>query len=366
MFFEYMNSKISEKIRVLVADDSFFMRTYLSEILCNDDAVLVVGTASSGDEVIVLAEKLRPDVITMDYHMPGKNGVEAIAAIMLGGHPLPAIIMISAFSGKEGRNAQRSLNAAGVHIIVKPSGEVSLDMEKIATTVVEKIKEVGFIAVKMRNAYALTHQAVINHEMKSIRVGDTFGGLLVIGASTGGPPLVEHLLSELDPDSGLSVVIVQHMSSSFTRLFAERLNRVTRFHVREARDGDMFLPGIALVIPGGHALTSIHEDEKGLCSLAIKKTPDDVHEVEIDNTMITIAHCFSGPIVGVLLSGMGKDGTAGLKEIHMKGGIALVQDPETATVSAMPYHAMHEIGAEVVSLDALPVRIMTYLQSKSS
>ena len=353
-----------DKIRVLIADDSFFMRTYLTEILRTDNSFDVVGTASSGDEVIILAHELKPDVITMDYHMPGKNGVESIADIMLGDRPLPAIIMLSAFSGEDGQNARKILEESGAHIIVKPSGEVSLDMEKVAGEVIKKIKDVGMIEVKIRKAYTRMHHVAVKREAKKTTQSSPFRGLLVIGASTGGPPLVEHLLAELDPDSGISIVVVQHMSQYFTELFANRLNRVTKFHVREARNGDAFLPGVALVVPGGHSLVSIDEDEIGLCALTLKKSTRDAREVEIDNTMATVARCFSGPVVGVLLSGMGKDGASGLKAINKYGGVALVQDPETATVSAMPYHAIHETGAEVVALENLPMRIMSCLQVK--
>ncbi len=350
------NNTHIEKIRVLIADDSFFIRTYIEELLRLDGAIEVVGTASTGDEVVERARILKPDVITMDYHMPGRNGIEATAAIMLGDRPLPAIIMLSAFAGDDGEKIRRTLQESGAHVLVKPSGEISLDIEKIGSNIVEKIKEIGFIEIKIRHLHTEGHHDV----EKPILPPDAAPiGVLVIGASTGGPPLIEHLLAELDPNLGIAVIIVQHMSVYFTQLFAERLNRVTRFHVREAKNGDSLHCGTALVVPGGHALV-VDGSNKNDTSFLIRQTPEDLREVEIDNTMIAILNGFKGPVVGVLLSGMGADGADGLRAIKERGGLVLVQDPETATVGAMPLHGLQG-GGEVVKLEDIAKRVSDHI-----
>jgi two-component system, chemotaxis family, protein-glutamate methylesterase/glutaminase len=352
-----MHSESSEKIRVLVADDSLFMRTYLVALLRLDPEILIVGTASSGHEVVLLAGELMPDVITMDYHMPRGNGVAATAAIMQGEGPLPAIIMLSAFSGADGEHAKSLLEESGAHVIVKPSGEVSLDIEKIAAEIVKKIKEVGHFQrlARLNDSYVHPDES---HSLRSSHDATT-PRIVVIGASTGGPPLIEHLVAHLDP-SRHSVVIAQHMSKYFTELFAERLNRVTEFEVREAVDGDTLKHGVALVVPGGYALSSrVHQH--GVCTFTIEKILDESREVMIDRTMECIARCHHGGVVGVLLSGMGNDGTEGLRAISAGGGLSLVQDPETATVGAMPLHALLGSGSiAMLAIDDIPARISSH------
>jgi two-component system chemotaxis response regulator CheB len=296
----------------------------------------------------------------MDYHMPGKNGIQAAAAIMLGGEPpLPAVIMLSAFAGEQGKNALTMLRESGAHIVLKPSGEVSLDIEKASLPLLLKIKEIGNVQVKIRQMRERVHHIEHKQLLGTLPLGE-LSGVIVIGASTGGPPLVEHLLSLLEPEWNIAVVVVQHMSPYFTELFAERLNRTTAFAVREAKEGDVLAPGLVLVVPGGFGL-GISEASKStprspaLFSLvpSISNNPED----EIDRTMQTLALTFGARVFGVLLSGMGSDGTIGLQAIKARGGYAIVQDPETAPLASMPEHA---VSAEGLVDAILPVEKIAY------
>ena len=345
-----MNSE--DRIRVLIADDSFFIRRYLAELLATEPEIEIIGTASTGDEVVLLAAKLKPDVITMDYNMPGKNGIEAAAAIMLGERPLPSIIMLSAFLGEGGQEMRRTLEASGAQVIAKPSGELSLDIEKVSLQIVQKIKVEGAVARKIRIASAHKMHAIVDKQIEL--KNQQLRHVVVIGASTGGPPLVEHLLSQIDPALGVSIVIAQHMSKYFTELFAERLNRVTRFTVREAKSDDVLLPGLALVVPGGFAL-DFHNDTDDADKLFLIPTTLAKHEDEIDLTMEAIAISYEWHTCGILLSGMGSDGTKGLHAIKGHGGHTIVQDPLTAIVSSMPTHAMEEGSIDaVLSVENMP------------
>ena len=188
-----MQIELNEKIRVLIADDSFFIRTYLDELLRTRPLVEVVGLASSGTEAVEFAARLKPDVVMMDYHMPGKNGVEATADIMLGKGTLPAIIMLSAFSGEDGAHVRKILLATGAHVIEKPSGEISLDIEKVANIILQKIEDVGHVQVQMRKAFAPAEARA--NSVYCRNDGSPISGVVVIGASTGGPPLVEYLIA---------------------------------------------------------------------------------------------------------------------------------------------------------------------------
>lgn len=355
-----INSENEEKIRVLVVDDSFFIRTYLRELLRGHSNIEVVGLAASGEDAVVLVKSLKPHVVTMDYHLPGKNGIETVAEIMLGDRPLPVIIMVSAFTGSDGVRTKKMIESSGAYAIAKPSGEVSLDLEKISDSLVQKILDVGRIEVKMRKSLKRNkHHAISNEQFTSKII--PLRGVVIIGASTGGPPLVEHLLSALDPHLGISVVVVQHMSDYFTSLFSERLNRVTPFIVREAKDGDTFVSGEVLVAPGGSTLYPLPGDNSSPGKITVQKNALHSPEVAIDNAMITVSECYHGPIVGVILSGMGEDGTEGLKAIRIRGGLSLAQDPKTSTVSGMPKHAIEEAHAEMVELEDLPEYITSFI-----
>lgn len=354
-----MNSQPTEKIRVLIADDSFFIRTYLQELLNASESIEVVGLASSGTEVVELARKLRPHVITMDYHMPGKNGIEATAEIMRDEHPLPAIIMLSAFEGEDGEYVRKTLLSTGAHVIEKPSGEVSLDIEKIARTIVQRIEEVGWTEVRMRHSFAR-----MRHIPEQDRI-TTFSGVVVIGASTGGPSLVEGLIRSLDLYHGISIVVIQHMSAYFTSLFAERLGHVTSFNVHEAKSGDVLLPNNVLIVPGGSFLSATSLPGSPICSFDVIESQTHAPEAQIDNSMRAIAACYRGPIAGVLLSGMGHDGTSGLHALQSRGELCLAQDPETAPVRSMPANAIDSGDAVGVRIEDIPDRIMSHFSRRS-
>ncbi len=362
----------TEHIHVLIADDSTFIRAYLIELLRADPQIEVVGTAATGDDVVMLARDLRPDVITMDYNMPGKNGVEATAAIMLGDQPLPGIIMLSAFEGEEGARVRAMLESSGAHVVAKPSGEVALDIEKVAAELVRKIKEVGVAQLNIRssNSAILPANPPPSSFQRPTASSEALRGVVIIGASTGGPPLVEHLLSLLRPEWGIAVIVVQHMSKYFTELFAGRLDRIVRFSVREAKDGDTFIPGAALVLPGGFAIsgfvdTPAGEQSHGTTPQFVLSESTNHAEDEINRTMESVASHFHGPLFGILLSGMGKDGSEGLRVIKSHGGHTLVQDPKTAMIASMPEHALHEGFVDaVLPIEAIPEWVSKILRGE--
>lgn len=344
-----------EKIRVLIADDSYFVRRYLHELLTQDPDILVIGEAKDGAEAVVMATELHPDVITMDYRMPRKNGLEATAEIMLGSHPLPAVVILSAFAGTDGRETLARLRAAGALVIEKPSGEVSLDIDRIAGSIISTVKKVGDVQRRIR-MYA---RALVDRAGRNVHVRERFPAplaLVVVGASTGGPPLVEHILSSLGGGSDAAIVIVQHMSKYFTELFADRLDRISPTPVHEARDGEELVPGSIVVAPGNSAVVFERVPNfPARVMVRLAPIPEKHDERFIDTTMISAADVFGAASVGILLSGMGNDGTEGLRAIHRKGGITYVQEPSSATVASMPESAIAS-GAvdQVLSLEEIP------------
>jgi two-component system chemotaxis response regulator CheB len=277
---------------------------------------------------------------------------------MLGDQMLPAIIMLSAFDGEDGKQVLNMLRESGAHVLAKPSGEVSLDLEKIAEPIISKIYEVGIQQVKIRKAYAYLE---VHGPKPAQHVAPTDSPLcvVVIGASTGGPPLVEHLLSIFPPTSRVAFVVVQHMSKYFTELFAERLDRTVRHSVHEAKGDDALIPGSALVVPGGFSLarkkSESEESGDGAHRFHLAFPHPDSELGVIDRTMETIAEIYGAHTFGVLLSGMGTDGTLGLRAIKTHGGRTIVQDPETAVVPFMPKSALHEGIVDVaLPLEEIP------------
>lgn len=342
------------KIRVLIADDSYFVRRYLHELLSQDPDIAVVGEAKDGIEVVQLAAELHPDVITMDYRMPRKNGLEATAEIMLGSRPLPAVIILSAFAGTDGRETLDRLRAAGALVIEKPSGEVSLDIDRIADEIVTTVKKVGDVQRRIRMyARALVVRA---NRSKPARTHAAPLAIVVVGASTGGPPLVEHLLASLGEEGDAAFVIVQHMSKYFTELFSERLDRLAPMPVHEASDGEELKPGTITVVPGNSAVT-FEREAAGSPNVRIRVVdlPERRDEHAIDLSMRSAADVFGSAAIGLVLSGMGSDGTDGLAAIRAAKGSTFAQDPLSATVSSMPESAISAGAVDrILGLEEMP------------
>lgn len=342
------------KIRVLIADDSYFVRRYLHELLSQDADIAVVGEAKDGVEVVAMAAELHPDVITMDYRMPRKNGLDATAEIMLGSRPLPAVIILSAFAGTDGRETLERLRSAGALVIEKPSGEVSLDIDRIADEIVTTVKKVGDVQRRIRMyARALVARA---GRATPIRKHSAPLAVVVIGASTGGPPLVEHLLATLGEEESAAFVIVQHMSKYFTELFSERLDRLAPMPVHEAKEGEELLPGTITVVPGNSAVTFDRGAEGGPhIRLHVVELPERRDEHAIDLTMRSAADLFGSATIGMVLSGMGSDGTDGLAAIKEAKGSTFAQDPLSATVSSMPESAISAgIVDRILGIEEMP------------
>jgi two-component system chemotaxis response regulator CheB len=241
-------------------------------------------------------------------------------------------------------------------VLTKPSGEISLDIERSARDIVVKVRQIGKMEQKMKRLFSETHKTSPIKRVAFVpRERSHDSRIIIIGASTGGPPLIERLLSVLDPTSGISVFIVQHMSRYFTELFAERLDRVTDFSVREAKSGELPKEGEALVVPGGMCLEHAYTDEGEPLDALLVTSLEGTHEIEIDRTMKAIAELYGERAIGILLSGMGNDGAEGMAEIKKRGGITIVQHPDDAVVASMPKSALSSADIDhVLSVDEIP------------
>ncbi len=348
-----------KRIRVLIVDDSLFMRAAIAKTLAAGPFD-VVGQAKDGKGALELVGKLLPDVITMDFNMPGMNGAETVRALMQL-HPTP-VVMFSAHTTQGARETFDALAAGAVEFVAKPSGEVSVDLSKIAEELVRKV--IAAASAKPRAAKPLPSASASTSMTRSSSPGfaipvpisrTTLSGglprLAVIAVSTGGPAALSEVIPALPKDLRCAMIVVQHMPAHFTSALAERLDAASAVRVREAADGDRPMPGVVLIAPGDRHLEL---DERGLVMLSDGPLVNGCRPAA-DVTMISAAAIYGRRAAGVVMTGMGKDGAAGALAIKHVEGRTAAQDAATSVIYGMPKAAL-DAGAidDVVALGDLP------------
>jgi len=298
-------------------------------------------------------ETLKPDVITMDIEMPVLDGIGALQEIMQR-CPTP-VVMVSSLTHAGAESTMRCLELGAVDFIGKPSGSISLDIEKVAVEIIAKVKAAAGARLSRRRssqvarpnptsiAPSLPAPPTIVPAKPAIcqlpRRSREKIGVLAIGSSTGGPRALQQLIPMLPADLGVPIVIVQHMPPGFTASLAHRLQQMSSFIVREAVDGDRLRPGEILVAPGGHHLQF---DAGGLARLTDEPPIHGVRPA-VDVTLASLARLYGGRMLAVLLTGMGKDGARAMKQISDMGGMTLAEDESTCVVYGMP-KAAYDLG----------------------
>ena len=380
---------------VLVVDDSQFMQTVVGNALTA--AGYDVCTARTGDEALELVEANEPDVITMDVEMPGMGGLEAVERIM-SRNPTP-ILMLSAHTERGAKATLEALERGALDFLPKSASSSEQNIAHLADAVVEKVdalSEATVSSLALARATAAVHATKrqvpdpdrhapvssvtaggANPATASPRTSRRVSGAdtpgtktpvegpllehptIVIGASTGGPKIIERVVAGLPSALEAKVLIVQHMPPDFTKRLADRLNSASEYDVREASDGDRVRAGDVVIAKGGHHLT-VTDNDGGALEVALTSGPR-VHGVRpsIDVTMETAAETVTDPLCGVVLTGMGKDGAAGIEAINAAGGHTIAQDEATSPVFGIPRQAI-ETGCvdEVVPASALVDRIV--------
>jgi two-component system chemotaxis response regulator CheB len=331
-------------IRVLIVDDSPVMRTLLAESMQGEADLQVVGTAADPYAARDLIVRCQPDVITLDVEMPGMDGLTFLRRLMRH-HPMPVIVVSSLTPGGSAASVE-ALCAGAVDVVAKPADHHAV--RQMAATLKERIRGVG------GGAFRFDQTETPPAEDREPAAWRSAPGLLVIGASTGGTQATEALLARL-PAHCPPVLVVQHMPAQFTRPYAERLNNSCAMRVAEAADGYALAPGTALVAPGGdrHMTLEPHGND-----LRVRLTPGPpVHHQRpaVDVLFHSAARLRGIPIVGVLLTGMGGDGAAGLLALRRAGAETIAQDEASCVVFGMPREAIQRGAAtRVVSLAAMP------------
>jgi two-component system, chemotaxis family, protein-glutamate methylesterase/glutaminase len=336
-------------IRVLVVDDSRFMRSAIEKTLTDLGGFVVVGSARSGQEAVEQVRALAPDAVTMDYNMPGMNGAETVRAIMQV-RPTP-VIMFSAHTRQGARETFEALAAGAVDFCTKPHGEVSADLSAIAVELAAKLRAAA--TSRPRSLPPLrAQQSTI--PPGPITLSPTGPRLVVIGVSTGGPAALSRVIPALPQRTRFATVVVQHMPAQFTRALAERLDGLSAVEVKEAEPGDMPAPNLVLIAPGDRHLTF---DERGLVVIS-DGPPVNACRPSADVTMQSAAAVYGRRTIGVIMTGMGKDGAAGMLAIKRAEGRTLAQDRDTSVIYGMPKAAI-DAGAvdHVVPLDDIAKRL---------
>jgi two-component system chemotaxis response regulator CheB len=351
-------------IRVVVADDSPFVCRLLTSYLQSSPNFQVVGTALNGARAVDLTKTLRPDAVTLDLEMPEMNGLEALEHIM---HDCPTpVIMVSGVSRRAAAITLQALELGAVDFILKYTPGVDTNPEVLRQEIIAKVRAASQIKVirSLRPRRARDREAALPRPPVAPKVPERDrrskilpllpGGVVVIGASTGGPVALRELLSNLPADFSAAVIVVQHMPASFTQVLAAQLDRQVPLKVKEAEAGDRLQPGLVLVAPGGYHLL-LRPDSR----VELKQGPEiGGHCPSIDVTMQSVAQLYGARTKGIVLTGMGNDGSLGLVSIRAKGGKTFAQDAATCVVNGMPQRAIEK---GVVNHVAPPVRIAQLL-----
>jgi two-component system chemotaxis response regulator CheB len=345
--------------RVVVADDSAFMRSIVGSIL-HRGGVEVVGSAGDGDEALALCERERPDAMTLDLTMPGLGGIDVLRALREPGRrPLP-VVVVSAFSPAHGARAVDALAEGAFELVRKPngtSGEGGVDafehslLSKVCAAIELRRRQVGSRTAAQPPALP-SAIGVSDRPCRARRRG--LARVLLIASSTGGPRALAELLPQLPSPLGVGTLIVQHMPAGFTASLAARLDRVSRLNVREAGGGERLDPNVALVAPGGRHLR--------LCDDGVLTLSDDAPlgglRPRADLLIADAARRFGERLVLVVLTGMGNDGLRGAEEVHRRGGRIIAEAEESCTVYGMPRAiAEADLADSILPLRELPEAI---------
>jgi two-component system chemotaxis response regulator CheB len=327
-------------LRVLVVDDSAMNRRVLSGLLTAMPQVQVVGTAADGDEALRVVGERTPDLITLDLEMPRMDGFTFLRLLMAS-RPTP-VVVISSHDGRE--SVFRALELGAIDFVAKPTTMLAGQAETIraqlenVVALVRQLAPSGPWRTKARSAASTSDSATLrvpSTPVVATPVRRMPSRVLAIAASTGGPTALMEIFAPLTSSSPVGIVVAQHMPERFTKSFAERLDKSSRFRVREAEHLDELGPGAALVCPGGRCLELHRQDDKLLARVAFPASTDR-HAPSADRLLTSVARAVGDRAIAVVLTGMGDDAAKGVVEIKRAGGMVLVESEETAVVYGMP------------------------------
>lgn len=350
-----------DKKRVLIVDDSAFMRKVISDIINSDPGLQVADTAKNGQEAVQKVLQLKPDVMTLDVEMPIMDGLSALEIVMRDS-PMP-VIMLSSLT-KEGADATlKALELGALDFITKPSSIFQINTHDMQQELLNKLKMAARVSVKARSAprrdrIPIARTPVTRIEAPAGAKEGRIRKIIAIGTSTGGPKALQDVIPHLPGNLQASVLVVQHMPPGFTKSLAERMDSISQLRVKEAEHNDVLLPGWVYIAPGDYHLRVVREGH----NFRIKLGDDGLvsgHRPSVDAMMESLADLRMSEIVGVIMTGMGADGAKGLKRLKENRTFVIAQDEESCVVFGMPKSAIKlDAVDKIVSLDEIADEII--------
>lgn len=319
-------------LRVVVVDDSAYVRKVVREILSRSPFLEVVGTARDGREALDLIAELNPDVVTCDLNMPELDGVGFVREQMLR-RPVPIIIMSVANETAEA--ALEALDAGAVDFVQKPTALASEKIFEVSTELIEKVKAAGQISLSRVGPSAPPPVAKIGEPVAQI-AGSHSVDIVVIGISTGGPQALKRLIPQLPADFPVPVVMVMHMPVGYTEMYAAKLNEVSHLEVSEAAEGDEVKTGRVFLAPAGRHLFVRREADGRVVVHLSAKPFDTLHKPSVDVMFQSVADVYGGRVLGIVMTGMGSDGRQGAAWIKAQGGLVFTEAESSCVVYGMP------------------------------
>lgn len=362
-----------QKIKVLIVDDSAFMRKMIQDFLTEHSRLEVIGTARDGKDALKKIKAFHPDVVTMDIEMPVLNGLDALQLIMEE-HPVP-VIMLSSTTKQGADNTMQAIAYGAIDFIAKPSGPISLDLYKIKEELIQKVisasksnlTQLAQKPVSVKSTitptkdYSKIERRGLTHP--SPQQGVLTKRLVCIGTSTGGPRALQSVITRLPKNLEVPVFVVQHMPAGFTKSLANRLDSLSECHVKEATDGEIAQKGTVYIAPGGFHMLITEIGGNLKIQLDDITPPKNGHRPSVDVMFESISKISSHSKVAVIMTGMGADGSQGLIDLKKKGSVtAIAESQETSIVYGMPKAAVAtNLVDEVQDVDKIADTIMKYI-----
>jgi len=350
MVYKAMNKR---PLSVLIIDDSAFSRQTIKGILKKDPDVGVVDVAFDGKDGLNKILRKKPDIVTLDLEMPEMDGFTLLRWIM-NKMPMP-VIVISAHAGNSA--VFKALQLGAADFVVKPTKKAHEELKMIENDLLRKFSALKSLRMDnlMRNISLLDEKEVVE---EVIPTGKKRTEVVVIGASTGGPTAIQSILARLPSDLPVTILISQHMPEGFTRYFAERMNSISLLDVREARNGESLRGGEVLICPGGHHLLLRKFGDRVYVKIK-KASTHDRYVPSIDMMMRSASQIYGDRVMGIILTGMGRDGILGMKEIKDRRGLTIVESDKSAVVYGMANEAISSgVVEKVLPLKEIPLEII--------